>query len=142
MSILTKCFWRKWQPTPVFLPGESQGQKILVGCHLWGCMEQDTLKQLSTTSSNKVLQIIYYNLLENGKIQKIWTYDLKFLGDFRFFFGFIVTLKQKILRSGGRNTQKNYTKKIFTTQIIMMVSLLTQSQTSCNVKSNCLRKHQ
>ena len=27
---------RKWQPTPVFLPGESCGQRSLVGCHLWG----------------------------------------------------------------------------------------------------------
>ena len=27
---------RKWQPTPVFLPGESKGQQNLVGCHLWG----------------------------------------------------------------------------------------------------------
>ena len=33
---------RKWQPTPVFLPGESQGQKSLVGCRLWGCTESDT----------------------------------------------------------------------------------------------------
>ena len=30
---------RKWQPTPVFLPGESQGRESLVGCHLWGCTE-------------------------------------------------------------------------------------------------------
>ena len=29
-------WWRKWQPTPVFLPGESQGRGSLVGCHLWG----------------------------------------------------------------------------------------------------------
>ena len=29
--------------------------------------------------------------------------------------------KQKILRRGGKNTQKNYTRKIFTTKIIMMV---------------------
>ena len=28
---------RKWQPTPVFLPGESQGRGSLVGCRLWGC---------------------------------------------------------------------------------------------------------
>ena len=27
---------RKWQPTPVLLPGESQGWRSLVGCHLWG----------------------------------------------------------------------------------------------------------
>ena len=33
---------RKWQPTPVFLPGESQGQGSLVGCRLWGCTESDT----------------------------------------------------------------------------------------------------
>ena len=33
---------RKWQPTPIFLLGESQGQGSLVGCHLWGCTECDT----------------------------------------------------------------------------------------------------
>ena len=33
---------RKWQPTPVFLPGESQGQGSLVGCRLWGRTELDT----------------------------------------------------------------------------------------------------
>ena len=32
---------RKWQPTPVFLPGESQGQRSLVGCRLWGRTESD-----------------------------------------------------------------------------------------------------
>ena len=33
---------RKWQPTPAFLPGESQGQGSLVGFHLWGRTELDT----------------------------------------------------------------------------------------------------
>ena len=33
---------RKWQPTPVFLPGESQGWWSLVGCHLRGHTESDT----------------------------------------------------------------------------------------------------
>ena len=32
---------RKWQPTPVFLPGESQGWGSLVGCHVWGRTESD-----------------------------------------------------------------------------------------------------
>ena len=31
----------KWQPTPVFLPGESQGPQSLVGCCLWGHTESD-----------------------------------------------------------------------------------------------------
>ena len=35
--------WRmKWQPTPVFLPGESQGRGSLVGSRLWGRTELDT----------------------------------------------------------------------------------------------------
>ena len=33
---------RKWQPSPVFLPGESHGQRSLVGCSPWRCTESDT----------------------------------------------------------------------------------------------------
>ena len=36
---------RKWQPTPVFLPGESQGWRSLVGCRLWGQTELDTTEE-------------------------------------------------------------------------------------------------
>ena len=43
LSLFTFMHWRrKWQPTPLFLPGESQGWGSLVGCHLWGCTESDT----------------------------------------------------------------------------------------------------
>ena len=45
LSVFTFTFmhWRrKWQPTPVFLPGESQGRGSLVGCRLWGHTESDT----------------------------------------------------------------------------------------------------
>ena len=39
----TLMHWRrKWQLTPVFLLGESQGLGSLVGCPLWGCTESDT----------------------------------------------------------------------------------------------------
>ena len=42
-SLFTLMHWRrKWQPTPVFLPGESQGLGSLVGCHLWGHTMLDT----------------------------------------------------------------------------------------------------
>ena len=33
---------KEMQPTPVFLPGESQGRGSLVGCRLWGRIESDT----------------------------------------------------------------------------------------------------
>ena len=40
--IFTFMHWiRKWQPTPVFLPGESQGRGSLVGYRLWGRTESD-----------------------------------------------------------------------------------------------------
>ena len=43
LSDFTFTHWRrKWQPTLVFLPGESQGQRSLVGCRLWGRTESDT----------------------------------------------------------------------------------------------------
>src|SRR5574341_85596 len=43
LSLFTCMHWRrKWQPTPVFLPGESQGRGSLVGCRLWGRTESDT----------------------------------------------------------------------------------------------------
>ena len=43
LSLFTFMHWRrKWQPTPVFLPGEPQGRGSLVGCRLWGRTESDT----------------------------------------------------------------------------------------------------
>ena len=43
LSRFTFMHWRKkWQPTPVFLPGESQGWGSLVGWHLWGRTESNT----------------------------------------------------------------------------------------------------
>ena len=37
---------RQWHPTPVLLPGESHGQRSLVGCRPWGLEELDTTEQL------------------------------------------------------------------------------------------------
>ena len=43
LSLFTFMHWRrKWQPTPMFLPAESQGWGSLVGCCLWGRTESDT----------------------------------------------------------------------------------------------------
>ena len=37
---------KEWQPTPVFLPGESQGQRRLMGCRLWGYTESITTEAI------------------------------------------------------------------------------------------------
>ena len=57
LSDFTFMHWRrKWQPTPVFLPGESQGQRSLMGCRLWGRTESDmteaTLAAAAVTEGN------------------------------------------------------------------------------------------
>ena len=46
LSLFTFMHWRrKWQPTPVFLPGKSQGLGSLVGFRLWGHTESDTTEE-------------------------------------------------------------------------------------------------
>ena len=72
---------RKWQPTPIFLPGELHGLMSLVGYSSCDCKESDTTEWLHFTSLTEAEDI----------------------------------------RRGGRNTQKNCTKKIFRTQIITKV---------------------
>ena len=51
LSLFTFMHWRrKWRPTPVFLPGESQGRGSLVDCHLWVAQSWTWLKRLSSSS--------------------------------------------------------------------------------------------
>ena len=68
LSLFTFMHWRrKWQPTPVFLPGESQRWESLVGCHLWGHTELDMTEvtyQQQHICSNLSYHIAY--------ISKIW----------------------------------------------------------------------
>ena len=49
---------RKWQPTAVFLPGKSCGQRSLVGCSSWDCKELDTTEQLSTHALRRIHYIL------------------------------------------------------------------------------------
>ena len=92
---------RKWQSTPVLLPGESHGQRSLVGYSLWGHKESDMTERLQSVSqSNRYLQSTYCvagsisgtgNIVENmkGKLsikdlanylkkvsEKIYTYNI------------------------------------------------------------------
>ena len=51
-SLVGKIPWRrKWLPTPVFLPGESHGQRSLAGCGLWGRKESNKTEQLTLSFS-------------------------------------------------------------------------------------------
>ena len=65
---------RKWQPTPVFLPGESRGQRSLVGCSSWGRKESDMTEWLhSLTKVGKASLILpwsgyFYKFKQKRKI--------------------------------------------------------------------------
>ena len=53
LSLFTFMHWRRnWQPTPVFLPGESQGRRSLVGAVYGVAQSQTRLKWLSSSSSS------------------------------------------------------------------------------------------
>ena len=58
---------RKWQPNPLFLPGESQGQQSLVGCRLWSRTELDmtaaTQQQQQHTRFQSIFVHFFYNVL-------------------------------------------------------------------------------
>ena len=49
-NMLSRLVWRrKWQPTPVILPGEFHEQSSLAGYNPWGCKESGMTEQLSLT---------------------------------------------------------------------------------------------
>ena len=65
---------RKWQPTPVFLPGESQGRESLVGCCLWGPKSRTRLSDLAAAAAS-VCGVIY---LEEELLGHMGTLHLTF----------------------------------------------------------------
>ena len=66
---------RKWQPTPVFLPGTFHGQKSLVGYSPWGHKESDTTDHMYTYTQTHIQTMDYYSVLNRSELsghEKIW----------------------------------------------------------------------
>ena len=87
LSLFTFMHWRrKWQPTPVFLPGESQGWGSLVGCRLWGLTESDTTEatqQQQNYSSEHLLLLPAqqsFSLLQEMTLQFSFGNYIQYLG--------------------------------------------------------------
>ena len=59
----------KWQPTPVFLPGESQGQRSLVSFRLWGRTESDTTEATAAAAAASILALEILWTEEPGGLQ-------------------------------------------------------------------------
>ena len=62
LSLFTfMCWRRKWQPTPVFLPGESQGRGSLVGYRLWGRRVGHDWSDLAAAAATVPIERISYS---------------------------------------------------------------------------------
>ena len=88
LSLFTLLHWRrKWQPTPVFLSGESQGRGILVGCRLWVAQSQTRLKRLGSSSSSIFSYACWPSLRNVWEIfEKIFRSSVPYLIGLFFFF--------------------------------------------------------
>ena len=75
LSLLTFIHWRrKWQPTPVFLPGKSHRQRSLVGYRPQGCKESDTNEKLNYHHSlTNFMKLILSKLRTVGTAQSQMT---------------------------------------------------------------------
>ena len=75
---LGRSWRRKWQSTPVFLPGKSHGQRSLVGYSPWGCKESETTEQLSTSHTTSYRHVDSHTVREAVQMQTKTA-----LGDYR-----------------------------------------------------------
>ena len=73
-----KISWRrKWQPTPVFVPGKSHGQRSWVGCHPWGREEADKTERFHSHFDHELLIAKFrFKLKKAGKTTRPFRYDL------------------------------------------------------------------
>ena len=70
-SLFTFMHWRrKWQPTPVSLPGESLGQRSLAGYSPWRGKESDTIERLSTQSRQMFVATCFYAPFLSGHVDR------------------------------------------------------------------------
>ena len=91
LSVFTFIHWRrKWKPTPVFLPGESQGRGSLVGCRLWGRTVGHDWSDLAAAAAAHFLcsmwakNISLYFSMVYKHIKRIVFYDMKVLWNSNF----------------------------------------------------------
>ena len=79
LSLFTVMHWRrKWRPTPVFLPGESQGRGAWGAAVTWVAQSWTRLKRLSSSSSSHIIRKLQ-KIKNKGKILKEARWKKKYL---------------------------------------------------------------
>ena len=69
LDSITSSWRRKWQPTPVFLPGKFPGGRSLAGYSPWGCKESDMTEQLHFASLHRLNGDEFEQTLEDSEGQ-------------------------------------------------------------------------
>ena len=110
---------RKWQPTPVFLPGKSHGQRSLAGftkSRAQLSTHRHTYMELVTLSMPRLICAVFHWLMLGTQLhtQKCPYRSQECSWEMRFTRSLLQSIDHK-------NTQKNYTQNIFMTQINTMV---------------------
>ena len=89
LSLFTFMHWRrKWQPTPVFLPGEPQGQGSLVGCIYGVAQSRTRLKCLSSSSIISHITILNESDSSSTYLSEMAWYNKNRIKRYRFSFDF------------------------------------------------------
>ena len=71
LSLFTFMHWRKWQPTPVLLPGKFHGQRSLIGYSPWGCKESDMTEGIHFLSFCFIDYTTAFDCMDHNKLWKI-----------------------------------------------------------------------
>ena len=96
LSLFTFMHWRRrWQPTPMFLRGESQGRVSLVGCRLWGHTESDTTKVTQQQQQGKLSKVCLLGfLLASLRLwRKEWVFSSGYRDDTILYEGFMTCFR-------------------------------------------------
>ena len=118
-SWVGKISWRrKWQPTPVFLPGKVHGQRSLGGYSPWGHKESDTTEQLSTAHNTHTKKKTLKAGGESMKMQCISSLRNKVQGQVLIFSGW-----NPYRASNCRQSRSQRGNRYFTTEYFQSLKL-------------------
>ena len=127
---------KEWQPTPIFLPGESPGQRSLAGYSPWGCKESDTTEQLTHTVRYSSIIICFLGTKPSLFIVQVSCPLLCFVSSFpRYWVTFFFFLRLICMSFMGKKPQNSgyvlFCLIMCVTDIIFSVACLLQNSLSC-----------
>ena len=139
-------WWRKWQPTPVFLPEKFHGQRSLVGCSPWGHKELDTTEHMAHSTQGygvveltwKALEFTALNIFKMYNIRSICVSKIISKAVMFTFCSRVGHLNSEWTNPKGGRKKKNQPYTRFTRKVIFIKSMWTTKlqrwRENCSIK--------